>query len=336
MSLALSPLKTSRKRSVHPSPPRPQNTGKSLPQYFTIGDHVELQSPEHIIPYDFHAISRAFQAGVRGVLTRVTTTVFCVCCCRKINEENSSVDIVDDEGSLAVMMFPDDFCIFKLDETIGKLYPLDEYSVFGFKLGDVISDPNQMYRIRADGWDITSELSQAEGRGFQFPNEIDDDAGVITRLCIPSVTWPNPPDRYIPPLSLQYANLHDDSKVFQVYSRARQTSVYVAGWVKNPEVGQLIARFSAVGCYILAVIVYIGEDYVILRDSVDYAARRSRHRCGPLPENSFYYVDCILKIRRLDWWMTAGCKCVPMLPHRWDKDWGQWPYSELLHLSDGT
>jgi hypothetical protein len=338
MSLALSPLKLgmSGKRSAHPSPARPHNTSKSQPRYFIIGDHVELQSPEDIIPWDFQAISGAFQAGVRAVLTRISSTIFCVCGCRKINEENSSVDIVNDEGSLAITMFPDDCCIFKLDEKIGKLYPLDEYSVFGFNLGDVISDPYQRYRILADGWNTTCELSQVRGRERQLPNEIDDDAGVITRLCIASINWPDHPDRYIPPLSQQYANLHDDSKVFQVFSRARQTSVYVGGWVKNPQVGQLVAKFSAIGCYILAVIVYVGENYVILRDSVDYAARRSRYRWGPLPENSMYYVDCILKIRRLDWWVTAGCKCVPLLPHRFDKDWGQWPRSELLHLSDGT
>ena len=334
MSLALTPskLEISRKRSAHPSPSRPQ----SQPRYFMIGDHVELQSPKNIIPLDFLAISRAFQAGIRAVLIRIASTIFCVCCCRKINQENSSVDIVDDEGSPAVIMFPDDCCIFKLDEAIGTLYPLDEYSVFGFNLGDVISDTYQRYRTRADGWNITCESSQVSGRERQLPNEIDDDASVITRLCIASINWPDQPDRYIPQLSQQYAHLPDDSRVFQIFCRARQTSVYVGGWVKNPQVGQLVAKSSAIGCYILAVIVYVGENYVILRDSVDYAARRSKYRWGPSPFNSLYYVDCILKIRRLDWWMTAGCKCVPMLPHRFDKDWGQWPLSELLHLSDGT
>lgn len=328
MSFSLSQAKIFRKRPTHPSPPKPPNVSK--PRHFTIGDHIELQSS--VIPFDFQGISAAFQAGVRGCLTRISTTIFCVCCCRRINKENSSIEVVNDEGSLAVMMFPDDCCIFELN--VGTLYPLGEYSVFGFKLGDVISDPFQSYRRRADGWDSAYELSRIPRREREFPSESDGHASVITRLCIPSTS--NPPARYIPPLSLQYANLSGDSKVFQQYCRVGQTSVYVGGWVMKPEVGQLIARFSATGCHMLAVIVYVGGDYVILRDSIDYAARRIRYRWGMNPQYAGEYIDCILKIRRLDWWMTANCKCVPMLPHLLDRNWTQWTYLELLHLSDGT
>lgn len=305
----------------------PQSKLSQIPRHFSIGEHVELQSPA--IPLDFQGISAAFQAGVRGCLTRISTTIFCVCCCRKINGENSSVEVVNDEGSLAVTMFPDDCCIFEL--AVGTLYPLCEYSAFGFKLGDVISDPYQSYRLRADGWDPACELSRSRAR--RFPSESDEDASVITRICNPRAS--DPPGR-IPPLSQQYADLPSDSKVFKPYCRARQTSVYVGGWVRKPEVGQLVARFSAVACHLLAVIVYVGEDYLILRDSIDYAARRIRCRWGMNPGYAEEYVDCVLKIRRLDWWMTSNCKCVPMLPHLQDRDWEQWSYSDLLHLSDGT
>jgi hypothetical protein len=333
MSFTSSPLKTVGKRSVHPSPPKPSK-GPKPPPCYNIGDHVELEFSKDIIPLDFQGVSKAFKAGARGVLTRITTVIFCVSCCRKINEENSSVEIVTDEGSLAFIMFPDDGCLFKLD---GILSPLDEYSVFGFKLGDIISDPTQMYRVRADVSDPASE-SHIGARGRGFPDSIDESVNLVRRIFIQSTFYPEIPDRYIPALSEQYANLPDDSKVFEVYSRVRCTSVYVGGWLRNPEVGQLIAVFSQIACYKLAVIVYVGMDYLILRDSIDYATRRIKHGWGsdPLSVDPANFVDGVLCIRRLDWWMTASCKCVPMLPRRQDRDWGQWPRSDLLHLSDGT
>ena len=311
------------KRSDHPSPPsRP-----AIVKRYMIGDQVELPSLEQMVPLDFGDISRAFEKGDRGFLTRVTTTVFCVCCCRKVNHGNSSVEIIVDEGSQAVMMFPDNLCVFKLD---GILFPLDEYTVFGFNLGDVVSDAYNMCEVYADGWDLTSECND---RGV-FPTATDENVHQIHRVRSYTV------DAFIynPPLSRQYASLPTSDKVFQSYTRAREASVYVGGCVKNPEVGQIVCRFYDISCYILAVIVHVAENHVILRDSTDYATRRIKRSWGPHPLSldPSIYLEEILCIRRLDWWMTVSCKCVPMLPHLQARDWRQWDHSELLHLSDGT
>ena len=307
------------KRSAHPSPPsRP-----AIVKRYMIGDQVELPSLEQMVPLDFGDISRAFEKGDRGFLTRVTTTVFCVCCCRKVNHGNSSVEIIVDEGSQAVMMFPDNLCVFRLD---GILFPLDECTVFGFKLGHIVSDIYNMYEVYADGSDLTSECND---RG-RFPTATDENANQIQRDRL----YTDDGVIFNPPLPLQYASLSTSDKVFQPYTRAREASVYVGAFVKNPEVGQIVCRFYATSCYILAVIVHVAEDYVILRDSTDYAARRIKRSWGPrlLSLDPSMYIEEILCIRRLDWWVTASCKCVPMLPHLQARDWRQWDHSELLHL----
>ena len=317
------------KRSAHPSPPsRP-----AIVKRYMIGDQVELPSPEQMVPLDFGDVSSAFEKGDRGFLTRVTTTVFCVCCCRNVNHENSSVEIILDEGSQAVMMFPDNLCVFRLD---GILFPLDEYTALGFNLGDVVSDYRLCYEVFADGWNPALERNHC---GI-FPNAVDEQIHLKTRVRL-SDSWLGTEDRlnnFDPPLSRQYASLTQSDNVFLMYSQTKEASVYVGGSVKNPEVGQIICRYSEIGCDVLAVIVYVAEDYVILRDSTDYATRRIKRPWGRDPDSydiSEHYEE-ISCIRRLDWWMTASCKCVPMLPHLRDRDWRQWDHSELLHLSDGT
>ena len=325
--MSLSKITT--KRSAHPSPPsRP-----AIVKRYMIGDQVELPSLEQIVPLDFGDISRAFKKGDRGFLTRITTTVFCVCCCRKVNHGNSSVEIILDEGSQAVTTFPDNLCVFRLD---GILFPLDEYTTLGFNLGDVVSDHYHSCKIFADGWNPTLERNHCGS----FPNAVDETIHLKTRVRL-SDSQPEMVDRFNdfnPPLSRQYASLPQSDRVFLMYSLTRKTSVYVGESVKNPEVGQIICRFNEIGCDVLAVIVYVAEDYVILRDSTDYATRRIKRQWGRDPDainpsEMFEEISCI---RRLDWWMTASCKCVPMLPHLQARDWRQWDHSELLHLSDGT
>jgi hypothetical protein len=299
------------------------------PRIYRIGESVELQAVEDMVPMDFGSISEAFKNGMRGCLIRETFTVFCVCCCRRINIENSSVEIISDEGCPAVTMFPDSLCVFRLD---GILYPLEDYSVFGFKLGDVISDPYLQFMTRADGWDLSSENKTFRGG---LPESMDEHRCLMSRIPI---SGNGSTSDFYPPLPQSYENLPMSDKVFQQYCRARQTSVYVAGNVLNPEVGQLVARFSEIGCHILSLIVHVSERHVILRESSDYATRRLKRRWGlnPLYPGTGAYVEDILRIRRLEWWMTGSCKCVPMLPHLQLRVWGQWDHSELLHLSDGT
>ena len=247
---------------------------------YAIGDVLECSIEDDAIPLNFGDISRLFGDGERGFAIKTADAMLRVCYCKKVYPDNSSVKIVCSEGHREFTVFPDTTRIFRLD---GVLFPLEEYTVFGFKLGDVISD---FHRLGSSG------------------NEIVTD------------------------------------RVFQQYNRARQTSPFVGGWVRDPQVGQMVARYNEVGtCYSLAVIVHVAAKHVILRDSVNYATRRLKYRWGPNPMWSYpdVYVDDILLIRRTDWWMTAAsCKCVPMLPHLQDRDWCQWDHSEILHLSDGT
>ncbi len=73
-----------------------------------------------------------------------------------------------DEGDSTVTMFPEaGQPIFRLDETIGKLYAQSEHSVFGFSLGDVISDCDRIYPRIADGLDPTSEIPFIPGYSDQ-------------------------------------------------------------------------------------------------------------------------------------------------------------------------
>jgi hypothetical protein len=305
------------------------STGRQAqPRRYKIGESLEVQSHEDVIPMGFREISDAFRGGMRGCLIRETFTVFCVCCCRKINHGNSSVEIISDEGSSATMMFPDNLCIFWLD---GVLDPLDEYTAFGFKLGDVISDPFNMFFRFADGWDPTSEESIAS-RGL--PVHTDE----ITNLKVrQKISNPDQPDIFAPPLPYQYANLPKSDKVFRVYCSVRNTSVYAGGIIKDPEVGQLIARLSETGCHMLALIVHVSENYLILRDSTDYATRRIHRRWASTSramESPNY--ACILRLRRLDWWMAGSCKCVPKLPRLQRRYWRLWYYSQTLYLHDGA
>ena len=248
---------------------------------YAIGDVLEYPLTDDMIPLDFGDVSKLFEKGERGFAINTSDTKLQVCYCKKVYPDNLCIKVIYDEGRRERKVFPDKVNIFKLD---GILSPLDEYSVFGFKLGDVISDVYRHYPIAST------------------------------------------------------ANSTD--RVFEEYSRARQTSQYVGGWVRDPQVGQMVAKFNGVGtCYSLAVIVHVAPNHVILRDSIDYATRRIKSRWGPNPMSMdpSMYVDDILRIRRLDWWMTASlCKCVPMLPHLQNRDWIQWDHSEILHLSDGT
>ena len=319
--------KFTQKRSAHPSPP--SSPAIITVKHYMIGDHVELQSPEEMIPLDFGDMSEAFEKGDRGFLVRITTTVFCVCCCRKVNRGNSSVEIVSDEGSQAVMMFPDSWCVFKLH---GILFPLYEYTVFGFNLGDVISDYYNTYELHVDGCDLTSECNHRGG----FPTAADEEENRIQRV----MQYDPQSARIIfnPPLSPKYAGLPKSDKVFRLYTRAREASVYVGGYVKNPEVGQIVCKRTNHGCYILAVIVHVADNHVILRDNTDYATRRIKRLWGrhPLSADPLEYREEIMCVRRLDRWMTVSCKCVPMLPHLQDRDWRQWNHSELLHFFNRT
>jgi hypothetical protein len=282
----------------------------------------------------FGEIARAFINGERGFLLQITDYVYAVCCCRQIHKETSSVSVIVDEANEAVMMFPGGWKtgIYRLDKAIGELYPLSAHSVFGFSLGDVISDCDRFFMRYNTGSDIMSESPR-------IPKYIDELEIFVARKYADGCPRDN---RYAvtfePPLPRQYTDLKCTSDVFAVYNRARQTSKYVGLCVRNPEVGQLVARNVDSRCYVLAVIVHVTEKTVILRDGTDYAKRRIIYEWGEDPEypHSDIFLDHFLKIRRLDWWMTASCKCVPMLPHRYSRDWAQWPKSELLHLSDGT